>query len=86
MSKCAARTRTGHDRAILYDEIADKIAAELEAGHVPWVRPWGTAANAVRFGMMNDDVLVAGEGIETMLSLRWVLPSMPMAALSANNH
>ena len=41
--------------------------------------------NAVRFGVAFD-VLVAGEGIETMLSLRCVLPEMPMvAALSANH-
>ena len=32
------------DRASLYDEITDKIIAELEAGRVPWVQPWGTAA------------------------------------------
>ncbi|MET4036376.1 MULTISPECIES: toprim domain-containing protein [unclassified Bradyrhizobium] len=41
--------------------------------------------NAVRFGMV-DDVLAAGEGIETMLSLRCVLPSMPMAAALSANH
>jgi len=41
--------------------------------------------NAVRIGVASD-VLVAGEGIETMLSLRCVLPDMPMvAALSANH-
>jgi len=41
--------------------------------------------NAVRFGVAND-VLAAGEGIETMLSLRCVLPTLPMvAALSANH-
>ena len=41
--------------------------------------------NAVRFGMANN-VLAAGEGIETMLSLRCVLPTLPMvAALSANH-
>ncbi|MHC4044451.1 ssDNA-binding domain-containing protein [Bradyrhizobium xenonodulans] len=38
------RTRTGQDRATLYDEITDKIIAELEAGRVPWVQPWGTEA------------------------------------------
>lgn len=38
------RARTGQDRATLYDEITDKIIAELEAGHVPWVQPWGTEA------------------------------------------
>jgi hypothetical protein len=41
--------------------------------------------HGVRFGSAND-VLAAGEGIETMLSLRMVLPFMPMiAALSANH-
>jgi hypothetical protein len=39
--------------------------------------------NAVRFGVA-DDVLVAGEGIETVLALRQVLPFLPaIAALSA---
>lgn len=38
------RARTGQDRASLYDEITDKIIAELEAGRVPWVQPWGTEA------------------------------------------
>ncbi|OAF16937.1 DUF7146 domain-containing protein, partial [Bradyrhizobium neotropicale] len=41
--------------------------------------------NAVRFGVV-DDVLAAGEGIETMLSLRYVLPMMPMAAALSANH
>ncbi|MGY2844245.1 hypothetical protein ACVIWU_005882 [Bradyrhizobium sp. USDA 4509] len=41
--------------------------------------------NAVRFGVV-DDVLAAGEGIETMLSLRYALPALPViAALSANH-
>jgi hypothetical protein len=39
--------------------------------------------NAVRVGMAHD-VMAAGEGIETMLSLRCAMPTMPMvAALSA---
>jgi hypothetical protein len=39
--------------------------------------------HAVRFGVAGE-VMAAGEGIETMLSLRCVLPTMPMvAALSA---
>jgi antirestriction protein ArdC len=44
MSKHAAWARAGESRANLYDEITDKIIAELEAGRVPWVQPWGTAA------------------------------------------
>jgi len=41
--------------------------------------------HAVRFGVAQDD-MVAGEGIETILSLRSVLPALPMiVALSASN-
>ena len=32
------------DRSSLYQEITDKIIAELEAGRLPWVQPWGTPA------------------------------------------
>jgi hypothetical protein len=42
--------------------------------------------NAVRFGTADDDVLVAGEGIETMLSLRCALPTLPMASALSANH
>ena len=45
----------------------------------------GLLGHAVRFGVAAD-VLAAGEGIETMLSLRCALPAMPMAAaLSASS-
>jgi antirestriction protein ArdC len=44
MSRHAARARSGHDRTSLYQGITDKIIAELEAGRVPWVQPWGTPA------------------------------------------
>lgn len=41
--------------------------------------------HAVRFGVA-DDVLAAGEGIETMLSLRMALPWLPMAAALSSAH
>jgi antirestriction protein ArdC len=44
MFRHTAAARIGSDRASLYDEITSKIVAELEAGRVPWVQPWGTAA------------------------------------------
>ncbi|MBQ8101707.1 MAG: DUF1738 domain-containing protein [Afipia sp.] len=44
MFRQISHARAGHDRANLYTEITDKIIAELEAGRVPWVQPWGTAA------------------------------------------
>ncbi|QDW39860.1 DNA primase [Bradyrhizobium sp. KBS0727] len=41
--------------------------------------------NAVRFDQA-DDVLAAGEGIETVLSLRCPLPALPMAAALSASH
>ncbi|MDR3376727.1 MAG: toprim domain-containing protein [Ancalomicrobiaceae bacterium] len=41
--------------------------------------------HAVRFGV-GRDVLAAGEGIETMLSLRMALPHLPMAAALSSAH
>ncbi|EPX80562.1 ArdC family protein [Salipiger mucosus] len=36
--------RKSGPRTTLYDDITDKIIAELEEGRLPWVQPWGTAA------------------------------------------
>ena len=41
--------------------------------------------HAVRFGIAGS-VMAAGEGVETMLSLRSVLPTMPMAAALSAAH
>jgi antirestriction protein ArdC len=51
MSRYHTRARAGEGRASLYDEITDKIIAELEAGRVPWVQPWGTAAAKASLAM-----------------------------------
>jgi antirestriction protein ArdC len=51
MSRHAVRARAGQDRASLYDQITDKIIAELEAGRVPWAQPWGTAAVKAQLSM-----------------------------------
>jgi hypothetical protein len=45
----------------------------------------GLLGHAVRFGAAGD-VLAAGEGIETMLSLRCALPAIPMAAALSASH
>jgi hypothetical protein len=76
------------------------LAGAITGAHRTWLDPSGddkapvdTPRRAmgnllglgVRFGIVND-VMAAGEGIETMLSLRSVLPRLPMlAALSANH-
>ncbi len=44
MSRHTERAPAGGSRASLYDGITTRIIAELEAGRVPWVQPWGTAA------------------------------------------
>jgi antirestriction protein ArdC len=51
MSRSTTRARAGHDRTSLYSEITDKIIAELEAGRVPWVQPWGTAGVSAPLGL-----------------------------------
>ena len=76
------------------------LQGRITGVHRTWLDPSGTdkalidtprramghlLGHAVRFGVA-DQVMAAGEGIETMLSLRMALPLMPMiAALSANH-
>ena len=58
-------------------------------GKAPVVTPRRAMGNllghGVRFGVVND-VIAAGEGIETMLSLRCVLPQLPMVACLSADH
>lgn len=76
------------------------LAGRITGAHRTWLAPDGSGkapidtprramggllGHAVRFGAA-DHVLAAGEGIETMLSLRCVLPAMPMAAALSANH
>jgi len=74
------------------------LTGKITGAHRTWLDPSGAGkapvetprramgqllGNCVRFGVAGD-VLAAGEGIETMLSLRSAMPAMPMvAALSA---
>ncbi|WP_136661895.1 toprim domain-containing protein, partial [Nitratireductor sp. XY-223] len=76
------------------------LSGAITGAHRTWLAPDGLAkavvdtprramgglfGHAVRFGAA-EDVLAAGEGIETMLSLRLALPAMPMAAALSANH
>ena len=47
----SSRLPSGTDRANLYDEITSTIIAELEAGRLPWVQPWGSSAIAAPLAM-----------------------------------
>ena len=74
------------------------LSGTITGAHRTWLDPSGRdkapidtprramghlLGNAVRLGLAHD-VMAAGEGIETMLSLRCVMPTLPMvAALSA---
>ena len=51
MSRHDAHTRSGSDRTSLYDEVTGSILAELEAGRLPWIQPWGTAVAKAPFAM-----------------------------------
>jgi len=39
------------ERGSLYREVTDRIVAELEAGRVPWVQPWGREAVKAGLGL-----------------------------------
>ncbi|WP_421928668.1 ArdC family protein [Neoaquamicrobium sediminum] len=51
MARHDRSARAGSDRTSLYDDITDKIIAELEAGRVPWVQPWGTPEAGALLGL-----------------------------------
>lgn len=68
--------------------------------HRTWLDPSGSAkaavasprramgnilGHAIRFGLA-EDVMIAGEGIETVLSLREAVPTLPMIAATSSAH
>jgi len=62
------RADVGRDRTNLYQEITDKIIAELEAGHVPWVQPWGAASAKAPLGMPRNAATQRGyTGINVLI-------------------
>ncbi|WP_299507563.1 zincin-like metallopeptidase domain-containing protein [uncultured Roseobacter sp.] len=68
MSRSQSRARSAKNRTNLYDEITNKIIAELEAGQVPWVQPWGTAAAKAPLAMPNNTATGRGySGINILI-------------------
>ncbi len=58
----------GPGRASLYDEITTKIISELEAGRLPWVQPWGTAAAKAPLAMPKNAATGRGySGINVLI-------------------
>ena len=50
-TRAAAHPSAAKDRSSLYEEITSKIIAELEAGRLPWVQPWGSAGVRAPLGL-----------------------------------
>jgi antirestriction protein ArdC len=52
MLKETKRTRSpGKRRAALYNDITDKVIADLEQGRFPWAQPWGSAGINAPLGL-----------------------------------
>ena len=53
MPRSSPSRSAGHapERTNLYDEITAKVVAELEAGRLPWVQPWGSCGVAAPLSM-----------------------------------
>ncbi|WP_342739847.1 toprim domain-containing protein [Bradyrhizobium sp. B117] len=79
------RRITGVHRTWLDPDGFDRVRLGKAPIETPRRAMGNLLGNAVRFGVV-DDVLAAGEGIETMLSLRYALPTLPMAAVLSANH
>ena len=85
-----ARTARGRHRARRHDQRRSAhLARPQRPAKAPLADPRRALGrllgNGVRFGNAAD-ILAAGEGIETMLALKSVLPDLPMiAGLSANH-
>lgn len=77
---------TGAHRTWLNPDGFDRIGLGKAPIDTPRRAMGDLLGNAVRFGPADDDVLVAGEGIETMLSLRCVAPTLSMASALSANH
>jgi antirestriction protein ArdC len=50
-ARTAALASAANDRSSLYEEITSKIIAELAAGRLPWVQPWGSAGVSAPLGI-----------------------------------
>ena len=99
---CYVRPRSGSGRAAWPAMIAavTDLDGRVTGAHRTWLNPdtrdkapidpprkamGHLLGNAVRLGAV-DDVLAVGEGIETVLSLRQALPSLPLAAALSAAH
>lgn len=63
-----SRSRSAPDRTSLYEEITCTIIAELEAGRLPWVQPWGSAGVSAPLAMPKNAATGRGySGINVLI-------------------
>jgi antirestriction protein ArdC len=68
MSRATLRKRSGDDRTNFYDDITNKIIAQLEAGRFPWVQPWGTPSAKTQLALpKNASTNRAYSGINVLI-------------------
>ena len=68
MSRSFVLARPEHCRVSLYEEISNKIIAELEAGRLPWVQPWGSTGVSTALGMPKNAATGRGySGINVLI-------------------
>jgi antirestriction protein ArdC len=68
MSRSTTRNRSDGDRTNFYDDITNKIIAELEAGRFPWVQPWGTPSSKAQLALpKNASTSRAYSGINVLI-------------------
>ena len=68
MSRSAVHARPGQDRTSLYEDITNKIIAELEAGRLPWVQPWGSSGVSAPLAMPKNAATGRGySGINVLI-------------------
>jgi antirestriction protein ArdC len=82
MPRHVRKPRTGTDRTNFYEDITRKIIAELEAGCVPWVQPWGkakaplamprNAATRRRYGGINILILLGAAAERGFSGQSWL--------------
>jgi antirestriction protein ArdC len=49
--RASAHARAPTDRTSLYEDITNRIIAELKAGRLPWVQPWGSVGVSAPLGI-----------------------------------
>jgi antirestriction protein ArdC len=68
MSRSTTRKRSGGDRTNFYDDITNKIIAELEKGRFPWVQPWDTPSTKAQLALpKNASTNRAYSGINVLI-------------------